>query len=515
MSVSGIRHYAYFEKNLYFEIRISHKDVVRAGRKECRVMYGQASDKRVRISHGITEKMRRRRARRRRRLLKRIGFVAANLFLVCLLFVVVRNGLVAKDLSQSAGVTKMQTKPQSFAVEPIEPEPESEEALPSEPEEDGVYRIVLDPGHGGEDEGCSRDGVCESTINLAIALYTADFLREEGFEVILTREDETNVSLKKRVEMAEDVKADIFVSIHQNACEEQAETVNGIETWYYESSENSRRLATLIHQSAVKKTKAVERTLQKGSGLYVIRATSMPACLIETGFLSNAQERENLIDADYQKKLAAGIAEGIKYYFFPKTMYLTFDDGPSAENTNAVLDILREKGVKATFFVVGENVKKHPEVAKRIVEEGHSIGIHCNRHDYDTLYASVDSYLEDLEAANQAVLEATGVETKLLRFPGGSVNSYNREICEELTKRVTEEGYVYFDWNGSLEDAVKKSEPDQLILNAKATALDRKKVVMLAHDIVYNTTQCLPDLLESFPEYRFEALSEEVKPICF
>ena len=179
MSVSGIRHYAYFEKNLYFEIRISHKDVVRAGRKECRVMYGQASDKRVRISHGITEKMRRRRARRRRRLLKRIGFVAANLFLVCLLFVVVRNGLAAKDLSQSAGVTKMQTKPQSFAAEPVESEPESEEALPSEPEEDGVYRIVLDPGHGGEDEGCSRDGVCESTINLAIALYTADFLREE------------------------------------------------------------------------------------------------------------------------------------------------------------------------------------------------------------------------------------------------------------------------------------------------------------------------------------------------
>ena len=123
-------------------------------------------------------------------------------------------------------------------------------------------------------------------------------------------------------------------------------------------------------------------------------STQMPSCLIETGFLSNREERDNLKDAQYQEKIAEGIAQGIDLYFHPKTMYLTFDDGPSEECTDMVLNILREKNVKATFFLIGEYVEKYPEVARRIVEEGHTVGIHCYRHDYSVLYESVDSYLE-------------------------------------------------------------------------------------------------------------------------
>ena len=376
--------------------------------------------------------------------------------------------------------------------------------------------IVIDPGHGGTDTGCSRGEVMESEVNMQIANRLAGKLQGMGFETLLLREDDmTELSLEQRVERAELENADIFVSIHQNAYDEDVDDIKGIETWYYGGSEGSRRLAELVHLGAVGETGAMDRGIQDTKDLYVLKNTSMPACLIETAFLSSRSDRGRIVTGEYQDQVAEGIAQGIYTYFNPKTMYLTFDDGPSAENTTAVLDILKERNIKATFFVVGENVRRHPDVAKRIVEEGHAIGIHCNNHDYRKLYQSADSYLEDFQKAYDTVYEVTGVETKLFRFPGGSVNAYNKAVGAEIIRRMTEKGYVYFDWNASLEDAVNKSTPEALIQNAVSSTLGRKKVVMLAHDVIYNTTQCLEELLDSFPEYEMKPLSAEVEPIQF
>ena len=154
-------------------------------------------------------------------------------------------------------------------------------------------------------------------------------------------------------------------------------------------------------------------------------------------------------------------------------------------------------------------------MARRIVEEGHTIGIHCNRHVYDEIYESVEAYLADFQEAYDAVYEVTGAEVKLFRFPGGSINANNKEVYEDIIAEMTERGFVYFDWNGSLEDAVSKSTPEQLVRNAVESTLGRKKVVMLAHDIVSNTVSCLEQLIDSFPEYKMEPLTEEVKPIQF
>lgn len=416
------------------------------------------------------------------------------------------DGSFSGGSDSGSGISMTQAAQSETMAEP-EPIPEPEPKTPL---------IVLDPGHGGQDEGCMREDVLEKEINLEIARHTADKLRELGFDVVLTREDDnSNPTLEERVAIAEETEADIYVSIHQNASEEKKSSARGIETWYCGSGEGSRRLAQLVHREVLDETEAKERNLQETDELYVIREASMPACLIETGFLSNKEERKLLCDSGYQDKIAAGIAKGINYYFNPKTMYLTFDDGPSQENTAAVLDILREHNIKATFFVVGENVRKHPEVARRIVEEGHTIGIHCNRHEYDVIYESVDSYLADFQEAYDTVYEITGVEVKLFRFPGGSINSYNEGVYEEIIEEMTKRGFIYFDWNGCLEDAVAKTTPEQLVENARKSTLGRKKVVMLAHDIVYNTTLCLEKLIDSFPEYKFEPLTEDVKPIQF
>ena len=375
--------------------------------------------------------------------------------------------------------------------------------------------IVLDPGHGGEDEGCSRNGVLEKDINLEIARAVETKLKEKGYQVVFTREGDVTRSKEERVDKANAVQGDLYISIHQNANE--MPEPDGMEVWYCNEryGRESERLARLMQKYIVAETEARERELVETDSLYVIRESNMPSCLIETGFLSNAAERKKLADPEYQEKIAAGIADAVDLYFYPKTMYLTFDDGPSVENTNAVLDILKERNIKATFFVVGENVLKHPEIARRIVAEGHTIGIHCNRHVYEDVYADADSYIADFEEAYRIVYETTGVEVKLFRFPGGSINAYNKKVYKEIIEKMEEKGFIYFDWNASLEDAVSHAEPDVLIENATSSTLGRRKIVMLAHDTVHATALCLEDVIDAFPEYRMLPLTEDVEPVQF
>lgn len=378
-----------------------------------------------------------------------------------------------------------------------------------------IPTVYLDPGHGGTDEGCARNGVLEKDLNLAIALLVRDELREKGYQVIMSRETDVYIAKEDRVNEANQAGADIYISIHQNATDEGT-GVSGMEVWYEDDSgRDSKRLAQLIQQQTIKSTGAVERDLRGDADFHVTGSTSMPACLIETGFLSNAAECMKLGLAEYQQQIADGIVQGVVYYFHPKTMYLTFDDGPSEENTQKVLDILRDRDIKATFFLVGESVRKHPDIARRIVAEGHTIGIHCDNHDYNALYASVDSYVADFEKARQTVYEVTGVETNLFRFPGGSVNAYNQKTGQAIIQEMTARGYIYYDWNASLEDAVKNPNPKKLIANGVSTTFGRKKVILLAHDVVGSTGLCLEELLDSLPEYEMKPLSEDVEPICF
>lgn len=375
--------------------------------------------------------------------------------------------------------------------------------------------IVIDPGHGGVDGGCVFGDIVEKDINRQIAYRVVQKLRQKGYKVELARKGDEFVDKIDRVEAANRQNAKLYVSIHQNSCE--VKSVSGIETWYDESdgTRNSRRLAQLVQQETVKATGAVGRELVSDSELCVTSKSNMPACLIETGFLSNRKEREKLATEEYREQIAEGIAKGIELYLNPKTMYLTFDDGPSEEYTDMVLDVLAERNIKATFFVIGEYVRKYPETARRIVEEGHTIGIHCDVHDYDKLYASVDSYLEDFWKAYDTVYEVTGVKAQFFRFPGGSVNAFNKGVYKDIIAKMESKGFVYYDWNASLEDAVKHVTPEELIGNAVETAGDRQEVVMLAHDRVDSTAYTLGDLLDAMPEYRIEPLTVETEPVQF
>jgi N-acetylmuramoyl-L-alanine amidase len=380
----------------------------------------------------------------------------------------------------------------------------------------GVPRIMLDAGHGGEDDGCHRAEVDEKDINLDIALLVEGKLVEMGYQVIMTRSDDRFMTVEERVERANYYQADVFISIHQNAYE--GEEAEGIEVWYEggDTTRDSKRLAQVLRQHLLEESGAANREIRPEADFYVTSNTIMPACLVETGFLSNHAERNRLLDPSYQQQLAQGITDGINDYLQPKIMYLTFDDGPSGEKTERILDILSVNNVKATFFVIGEYVRKYPATARRIVEEGHAIGIHCDIHNYGALYQSVDSYIADFEQARQTVWEVTGVESNLFRFPGGSVNAYNKTFGTAIANEMIARGYTYFDWNAGLEDASSRDKTSaEMLATGLSSTLGRKKIVFLAHDTVENTVVCLDELLDGFSEYKMEVLTPEVEPIRF
>ena len=171
-------------------------------------------------------------------------------------------------------------------------------------------KIVLDAGHGGSDYGAIREGINEKDITLDITHRVESLLRSKGYKVALTRTDDIYVSLEDRVNFSEKEEPEIFVSIHVNSA--VSTDPNGIEThWYHEYS---KPLAEVIHKHL---TKNIPNTKDRGlfkSKFYVINHTTVPAVLCEIGFISNEEERNQLITDERKQKTAKAIADGIVEY---------------------------------------------------------------------------------------------------------------------------------------------------------------------------------------------------------
>ncbi len=177
-------------------------------------------------------------------------------------------------------------------------------------------------------------------------------------------------------------------------------------------------------------------------------------------------------------------------------IYLTFDDGPRLETTSAILDILKEEGVKATFFVTN---KGPDSLIQREYAEGHTIALHTASHDYSYLYSSVENYFKDLESVGNRVKRLTGMDTKIIRFPGGSSNTVSRKykegIMSILTKEVLKRGYKYFDWNINSGDAGVTTNPLEEVSLVTSKLSKEKENVVLMHDIKTHTKEALRDII--------------------
>lgn len=181
-----------------------------------------------------------------------------------------------------------------------------------------------------------------------------------------------------------------------------------------------------------------------------------------------------------------------------KTVYLTFDDGPSPR-TPEVLQILADNGVKATFFV--KNGGKYNHYMKDIVAGGHTIALHTYSHDYPAIYASDEAFLNDLQQISDLVYNETGVRSKIMRFPGGSSNTksrqFNQGIMTRMVKKVTDMGYAYYDWNLSSGDASGGKVPANTIINNCRKVPRNNTVIVLMHDAgdKRTTVEALPQVI--------------------
>lgn len=183
-----------------------------------------------------------------------------------------------------------------------------------------------------------------------------------------------------------------------------------------------------------------------------------------------------------------------------RRVYLTFDDGPSA-NTDRILDILNQYGVKATFFVVAKD--GYTDQYRRIVEDGHTLAMHSYSHKYSEIYASLDAYKEDLTKLHDFLYELTGEDCNIVRFPGGSSNTISHVDMWELIEYLNKTDMVYYDWNVSSGDASGgRKSIDQIKKNVLDNIDQFSNAVVLFHDASGkdSTVDALPAIIEEILE---------------
>ncbi|OOB77001.1 MAG: polysaccharide deacetylase [Epulopiscium sp. Nuni2H_MBin003] len=195
-----------------------------------------------------------------------------------------------------------------------------------------------------------------------------------------------------------------------------------------------------------------------------------------------------------------------------KVVYLTFDDGPTKGVTEDILDELQRLNIKGTFFVVGKEIIDKEDILKRMYDEGHGIGLHTYTHNYNKVYSSVDTFVEEMKKTADFINEVLQQDAniKYIRFPGGSSGRLNQEFYDALKAQ----GYNIFDWNVNLEDGVKPNATVyELVENAKKSRDDVDRKIILAHCNLNNknTVTAINGIYEYYTNqgYEFKAITNE------
>ena len=189
-------------------------------------------------------------------------------------------------------------------------------------------------------------------------------------------------------------------------------------------------------------------------------------------------------------------------------VYLTFEDGPS-DNTGEILDILVQYDVKATFFVVGKEDEESKALYQRIVDEGHTLGMHSYSNKYSQIYQSDEAFEEDFERLRDELHQVTGVNSIYYRFPGGSSNQISNVPMSDFIHYLNEQGVIYYDWNVSAGDAASNAySSEEIVANVMDDVVKYKTSVVLLHDASDKsaTVEALAPLIEALNEMGAEIL---------
>ena len=213
------------------------------------------------------------------------------------------------------------------------------------------------------------------------------------------------------------------------------------------------------------------------------------------------QEEKNQIKLPEYTEIAKERIANI-YKSEEKIAYLTFDDGPSPNITPQILEVLDNYNIKATFFLLGVNAERYPNLVKEEYQKGHYIGNHGYSHVYDRIYSSAQSVIDEYNRAEQAIRNAIEIqeyEGHLFRFPGGSVGTKYRAIKNEAKVLLEGNNIAYVDWNALTNDSVGTPTEDSIMQNLINTTENKNSVVILMHDA--STKQLTADKLPWVIEY--------------
>jgi peptidoglycan/xylan/chitin deacetylase (PgdA/CDA1 family) len=251
---------------------------------------------------------------------------------------------------------------------------------------------------------------------------------------------------------------------------------------------------------------ALDKSLEKG-GLY---KTNL-ATRTDPATASDATTEEASTEA------ASTEAEVVKPVPNGHKVYLTFDDGPS-KYTNQILDILEEKGVKATFFVVVDDYTYSDEL-NRIVSDGHTLGMHSMSHKYEVIYKNLNSFKKDVNGVHDLLLDITGVDSKYYRFPGGSSNTVSRVSIDDCIDYLDSQGITYYDWNALNGDAEYVDySAEELNMNVMGYVhANPGDSMVLLHDQLNHgaTVEALPSLIDTLISegYEIVPIDETTTPV--
>ena len=188
-----------------------------------------------------------------------------------------------------------------------------------------------------------------------------------------------------------------------------------------------------------------------------------------------------------------------------KIAFLTFDDGPSVQTTDKILGVLKNYNIKATFFIVGSAAEKNPDILKRVVEAGHSIGNHSYSHNYSILYSNMDTFVNEVKKTDEIIQNILGEKyhTRVFRFPGGSSEAAKQPLKQEIVK----DGYACIDWNALSGDGEGTNIPtNKLYDRLVSTAGKQQHLVVLMHDspTKQTTVEVLPRIIEYLKSQSYE-----------
>ncbi len=232
---------------------------------------------------------------------------------------------------------------------------------------------------------------------------------------------------------------------------------------------------------------------------------------------ADAKANQTIFEQDLSKMTLLEETVLLEETSWPNKVYLTFDDGPSYL-TDDVLDILAQYGVKASFFVIGTEDPDLKAIYKRIVDEGHTLGMHSYSHKYQDIYASQEAFAEDLNKLENLLYEETGIIPKIYRFPGGSSNTVSPISMEFFIDYLKARDIVYYDWNISARDATGNPvDKDEIVKNALYGIEENEETMILMHDIGDKTTtvEALPEIIEALQKKNIPIvkIAEDTIPI--